>query len=341
MITLETIAAPENVARAIKRVRAAGGKSPGVGKLTTQHLRKGGQEKLYVELVSRKLLKGEWEFYPALYCEIPKGNGEPRKLNIPTTLDRVVEHAILGVIEPLWDPTFSPHSYAFRPNPETKEKLRGQHPAMWQMLAYMEQGATHLVDMDLAKFFDTMNRQRLFSLLRERIEDERIVRLIASRLSAGVMKDSREPTSVGVPQGGPLSPFLSNVYLDELDKTLTERGHLFVRYADDFRIFKFNRSRAKRAYKSVTRLLEEHLLLKVNREKSSVCSAHLSCFLGFEIRTHRGGIDVLVSAKARARREAKIAELEAKGDHDLIRYYWKGWLSYFEPLVTVKESLYW
>jgi len=338
MTTLETIASHENVARAIRRVTAADGKSPGIGRLTCKHLAE--QREVYVELVSRKLLSRSWRFLPALYCEIPKGNGKKRELNIPTVLDRVVEHAILGVIEPLWDPTFSPYSYAFRTNPEGGEKQRGQHPAIRQMRAYMERGATHLVDMDLTRFFDTMNRDRLFFLLRQRIKDVRVLRLIVSRLDAGVMKgEDWVPTFIGVPQGGPLSPFLSNVYLDELDRTLTQRGILFVRYADDFRILKFSRPRAATTFHSVTRLLEERLRLSVNEDKSRVCSAHRSSFLGFETRITTKGIDVLVSDRARSRRDARIAELMAKGEEGRVPYYWKGWLAYFTPAVTVPESL--
>ena len=207
---------------------------------------------------------------------IPKPGGGTRNLGIPTVLDRFIEHALLQVLQEEWDPTFSERSDGFRPQ-------RSAHQAVGQAQAYTREGYTWVVDIDLEKFFDRVNHDVLMSRVRQRVQDRRVVSLIHRFLKAGVLtlEGSVEPTAEGTPQGGPLSPLLANLRLDELDQELEKRGHRFVRYADDANIYVRSRQAGERVMASVTRVLKRKLRLKVNEAKSAVDRPWNRTFLGF------------------------------------------------------------
>ena len=209
--------------------------------------------------------------------EIPKPAGGTRNLGIPTVIDRVIQQAVLQQLQPLWDPTFSEHSYGFRPG-------RSAHQAVAQAQAYVIEGYQFVVDIDLAKFFDRVNHDRLMAAVAARVSDRRVLRLIRSYLTAGVLDNGLFETSrEGTPQGGPLSPLLSNLVLDELDRELERRGHRFVRYADDCNVYVRSEKAGQRVMESLTRFIEGRLKLQVNAEKSAVARPWQRSFLGFTV----------------------------------------------------------
>lgn len=236
---------------------------------------------------------------------IPKSGGGQRGLGIPNVIDRVVQEAVRMVLEPLYEPTFHPNSHGFRPN-------RSCHTAIAQAVRYVEDGYDIVVDLDLEKFFDRVHHQRLMARLAERVTDTRLLRLIHSMLKAKVVMPDGVKTSTeeGVPQGGPLSPLLSNIVLDELDQELDRRGHRFVRYADDCNIFVRSLKAGERVMASVTDFLERRMRLKVNRAKSAVARPEERHFLGFTMRREPldGTVEVLLSKRSKERIETKIRE---------------------------------
>src|SRR5450755_4412863 len=271
---MEEVCERENLKEALKRVKANKG-SAGVDGMTVQQLPR--------YLVKHwpehrdQLLSGTYKPQPVRRVEIAKPDGGVRKLGIPTVLDRLIQQAILQVLQGRWDPTFSEHSYGFRPG-------RSAHQAVVQAQSYVAEGHEWVVDIDLEKFFDRVNHDILMDRVARRISDKRLLRLIRAYLNAGVMEDGLVgPTDEGVPQGGPLSPLLSNLVLDEFDRELTRRGLRFCRYADDCNIYVGRRRSGERVMASVCRFLTTRLQLKVNESKSAVARSGERKFLGFTI----------------------------------------------------------
>ncbi|MGX8715524.1 MAG: group II intron reverse transcriptase/maturase, partial [Lachnospiraceae bacterium] len=268
---LDKILMPENIRAAIEEVRKNKG-APGIDKMPVDNLM--GYFALNESTVIRQILSKEYKPLPVRRVYIPKPNSDKlRPLGIPTVIDRVVQQMVARVLTREYDPLFSPHSYGFRPN-------RDCHKAMAEALGYLNEGRTWIIDFDIEKYFDTVNHDKLISILRENVNDAIILHLIRSFLKAGVMDDGLiSPTEEGVPQGGPLSPVLSNIYLDKLDKELEARGLAFVRYADDFVIFARSHKSAERVMKSVTSWIERKLFLKVSPTKTHIVPPSKSEFL--------------------------------------------------------------
>jgi RNA-directed DNA polymerase len=258
---MEQILDPLNISKAVKRVKSNKG-APGVDGMTVQDLASH-LEAVWPSLHAQ-LLSGTYRPQPVLGKTIPKPAGGERTLGIPTVVDRVIQQAILQVLSPLFDPTFSAHSYGFRPG-------KSAHQAIASAKSYLEAGYDWVVDLDLEKFFDRVNHDVLMNRVARRIGDKRLLRLLRAFLNAGMMCEGVKVRSgSGTPQGGPLSPLLSNLLLDELDKELERRGLHFVRYADDFNIYVRSERAGQRVMGSIERFLEGKLRLKVNRAKSAV-----------------------------------------------------------------------
>lgn len=269
---LERILSTENVHNAWKRVRANKG-APGVDGVTVDELPDAFRER-WSEIRSN-ILEGNYTPSPVLRVEIPKPDGSRRPLGIPTVLDRVIQQAIAQVMNPIFDPDFSESSCGFRPG-------RSAHDGVRQVQKYIRQGYRVAVDMDLSKFFDTVNHDVLMSRVSRRINDKRVLRLIGKYLRAGVVDKGRlQATRQGVPQGGPLSPLLANILLDDFDRELEKRGHRFVRYADDTIILVRSISAGNRVMAGVTRFLVSKLKLTVNEKKSKVVPVSECSYLGF------------------------------------------------------------
>lgn len=272
MELIDQILRQSNLKEAIKRVKANKG-AAGVDKRTIYEI-DDYFKKHQVEIKqSIRAMKYKPQAVRRVY--IPKANGKKRPLGIPTVVDRVIQQAISQVLMKIYDPEFSAYSYGFRPK-------RSAHDAMEQVLEYLDEGYQWVIDLDIEKYFDTVNHDKLISTLREQINDKTTLHLIRSFLKAGIMEDGLvKPNKLGVPQGGPLSPILSNIYLDKFDKELEERGLHFVRYADDCNIFVKSKMSADRVMKSATSWLERKLFLKVNATKTKVVRPTKSNFLGF------------------------------------------------------------
>ena len=272
MELIDQILSQSNLKEAIKRVKANKG-AAGVDKRTIYEI-DDYFKKHQVEIKqSIRAMKYKPQAVRRVY--IPKANGKKRPLGIPTVVDRVIQQAISQVLMKIYDPEFSAYSYGFRPK-------RSSHDAMEQVLEYLDEGYQWVIDLDIEKYFDTVNHDKLISTLREQINDKTTLHLIRSFLKAGIMEDGLvKPNKLGVPQGGPLSPILSNIYLDKFDKELEERGLHFVRYADDCNIFVKSKMSADRVMKSATSWLERQLFLKVNATKTKVVRPTKSNFLGF------------------------------------------------------------
>jgi len=289
---MEAVVSADNMRRALKRVKANKG-SPGsdgmkVSELT-EHLQ------THWPSLREQLLTGTYQPQPVKRVEIPKPDGGKRLLGIPTVVDRLVQQAILQVLDPLYDPTFSPSSYGFRPG-------KSAHQALEAARKHMAEGKDWVVDLDLEKFFDRVNHDLLMGRLAKRVADKRLLRLIRGYLEAGVMLNGVVvERDEGTPQGGPLSPLLANVLLDDLDKELERRGLAFCRYADDCNIYVQSQRAGERVMASVTRYLETKLKLKVNRAKSAVDRPHRRKFLGFTLRRRNGEVALSIAAKSKKR----------------------------------------
>jgi RNA-directed DNA polymerase len=298
---MEAICERSNMQAALRQVRANKG-SPGVDHMTVDEL-PGFLHKHWLAIKER-LLKGEYQPQPVRRVEIPKpGSQEKRKLGIPCVLDRLIQQAVLQVLQPQWDVTFSESSYGFRPG-------RSAHQAVAQAQSYLQQGYEYVVDIDLEKFFDHVCHDRLMSKLAARIADKRVLKLIRAYLHAGILEDGlvTVPTE-GTPQGGPLSPFLSNCVLDELDKELERRGHRFVRYADDSNIYVKSERAGRRVMKSVNHFIIQRLKLRVNEAKSAVDKPQQRTFLGFTFTGGKNPTRRKIAPKALARFKVKVREL--------------------------------
>jgi RNA-directed DNA polymerase len=323
---MEEVCERENRREALKRVRANQG-SPGIDGMTVDEL--AGYLEQHWPAIREQLLSGTYEPKPVKRVEIPKPDGGVRKLGIPTVLDRFVQQAVQQVLQKQWDPTFSEHSYGFRPGRSPKQ-------AVAQAQRYIAEGYGWCVDFDLEKFFDRVNHDKLMGTIAKRVEDKRLLKLIRAFLNAGVMEDGLVSPSVeGTPQGGPLSPLLSNLVLDELDRELERRGHRFVRYADDSNIYVRSERAGQRVMESVKRFITKKLKLKVNESKSAVAKPQGRKFLGFSFT---GGKELKrkIAPKAIDRFKERVREIthESRGRGmekvmAKLAQYLRGWRGYF------------
>ena len=297
---MERVLEKENLKKALRQVRRNRG-APGIDGMTVDSLV--AHLKTHWPAIRSSLMEGTYKPSPVRRVNIPKAGGGTRNLGVPVVLDRFVEQALLQVLQADWDPTFSKWSFGFRPG-------RSAHQAVSQAQAYIREGYSWIVDIDLEKFFDRVNHDVLLSRVRMRVKDRRVVQLIHRFLKAGVftLDGSLEPTQEGTPQGGPLSPLLANLLLDDLDKELERRGHRFVRYADDANIYVRSRRAGERVMASVTRFLERRLKLKVNEAKSAVDRPWNRTFLGFTFTRGRDNRRK-VSGKSLQAFKAKVREL--------------------------------
>lgn len=272
MELIEKILSEENLQKAIRKVKKNKG-TPGVDKMTVQEVEEWFNQ--YKEDLISKILNKQYKPMPVKRVYIPKPNGKQRPLGIPTVVDRVIQQAMLQVLNEIYEPVFSEHSYGFRPN-------RSAHMAMEEVLSYLNEGYEWIVDLDIEKFFDTVNHDKLISILRERVNDSKTLHLIRAYLQAGILdKGLVSSSTIGTPQGGPISVILSNIYLDKFDKELESRNLRFARYADDCIIFVKSEMSANRVMKSVTSWLERKLFLKVSATKTKVVRPTKGQFLGF------------------------------------------------------------
>jgi RNA-directed DNA polymerase len=290
--------------------------------------------------IREQLLSGTYEPKPVRRVEIAKPDGGVRKLGIPTVLDRFIQQAVMQVLQKRWDPTFSDHSYGFRPG-------RSAHQAVAQAQKYIAEGYSWVVDLDLEKFFDRVHHDKLMGQIVKRVEDKRLLKLIRAFLNAGVMENGLVSPSVeGTPQGGPLSPLLSNLVLDELDRALERRGLRFVRYADDSNIYVRSERAGQRVMDSVRRFIAQQLKLKVNEAKSAVARPQQRKFLGFSF-TAGPEVKRVIAPKALDRFKQRIRDITRRAKGVSIETtiaelapYMRGWRTYFGFCQTPEVMLY-
>ena len=334
---MEKILSNDNLNQAYKKVKSNKG-AGGVDGMNVDELlsflRENGTQ------LKQQLMDGKYKPNPVRRVEIPKETkGEFRKLGVPTVVDRVFQQAITQVLSPIYEKQFSVNSYGFRP-------CRSAHDALKQCQTNVNDGYVYVVDMDLEKFFDTVCQSKLIEVLSRTIKDGRVISLIHKYLNAGVISGGVfERTEVGMPQGGPLSPLLSNIMLNELDKELTSRGHRFVRYADDCMIFCKSRKSAERTLENITPFIEGKLFLKVNREKT--CVSHISKvkYLGYSFYNYRGKCRFRVHPKSVTKMKNKIRELTNRSngwgnEYRALRLtqFIRGWVNYF-GMADIKKLL--
>jgi len=323
---IEEACEKENLKEALRRVKANAG-AAGVDGMSVKELPDFLRENW--PRLKEQLLSGTYRPQPVRRVEIPKTGGGMRKLGIPTVVDRFVQQAVLQVLQERWDPTFSEFSYGFRPG-------RSAHQAVAKAQEYIQQGYDWVVDLDLEKFFDRVNHDVLMSRVARRISDKRMLKLIRGFLNSGVMENGLVgPTDEGTPQGGPLSPLLSNLLLDELDRELERRGHRFVRYADDSNIYVKSERAGQRVMEGVKRFLTRKLRLKVNESKSAVARPKDRKFLGFSF-TSGEVVKRRIAPKAILRFKERIRELTRRTRGisiermiEELRGYLIGWRGYF------------
>ena len=323
---MERILSRENLLEALKRVERNKG-SHGIDGMSVKDLRRHLYENW--DSLRASLREGSYQPTPVRRVEIPKPNGGVRLLGIPTVTDRFIQQAIAQVLTPIFDPSFSESSYGFRP------KRRG-HDAVRKAKGYLKEGYRWVVDIDLEKFFDKVNHDKLMGVLMKRMKDMTVIKLIRKYLQAGIMINGVvHEAEEGTPQGGPLSPLLSNIILDELDKELEKRGHKFVRYADDCTIYTKSRKAGKRVMDSVTLFIETVLKLKVNREKSAVDRPWKRKFLGFSFTIHRDP-KIRISNESVKRLKVNIRKLTSRSTSismeqriEKLNRYLVGWCGYY------------
>lgn len=324
---LEFILSPANLNAAYKKVKSNKGRG-GIDGMSTDELLPYLREHGW-ELIA-SLREGTFKPNPVRRVEIPKANGKRRGLGIPTVVDRVIQQAISQVLEVLYEPQFSETSYGFRPH-------RGAHKALLKCGEYIEQGYVFTIDMDLEKFFDTVSHSKLIQVLSRTVKDGRVVSLVHRYLNAGVINRGKyEPSQIGVPQGGPLSPMLSNIMLNELDKELERRGHKFVRYADDLVIFCKSRKAARRTYGHIVPFIEGRLFLKVNKEKTKVAYMRDIKFLSYAFGRRNGKCQYRLHPDSIKKMKDKIRELTGRSNgwgyeyrKQRLTWYIRGWSNYF------------
>ena len=333
---LEQILSPSNLNQAYKRVRSNKG-SGGIDKMEVESLKDylvNNKEKLV-----QSILDGRYRPNPVRRVEIPKEHGKKRELGIPTVVDRVIQQAIMQVLSPIYERQFSPSSYGFRPR-------RSAHQALNKCKSYITDGYKYAVDMDLEKFFDTVNQSKLIEVLSRTVKDGRVISLIHKYLNAGVVvRNKFEETKMGVPQGGPLSPLLSNIMLNELDKELDKREHLFVRYADDLVILCKSKRSAERTLANIVLYIEGKLFLRVNREKTMTAYISKIKFLGYSFYVYKGEGRLRVHSKSIAKMKERIRTLTSRSNgwgyarrKVALRQYITGWVNYFK-LADMKNLL--
>jgi RNA-directed DNA polymerase len=323
---MEIVCERSNCKRALVRVKRNKG-SAGIDGMTVEQLP--AYLKQHWPAIRQQLLSGTYKPEPVKRVEIPKPDGGMRKLGIPTVLDRFIQQAVMQVLQRIWDGTFSNHSYGFRPR-------RSAQQAVTRAQQYIAAGYRWVVDLDLEKFFDRVNHDKLMARIAKRISDQRMLRLILAYLKAGVMEGGlASPVDEGTPQGGPLSPLLSNIVLDELDRELERRGHRFVRYADDSNIYVRSRRAGERVMTSIAKFITRKLKLKVNDEKSAVDRPWARKFLGFSFTWQREA-KRRIAPKAIARFKQRVRELtrrtrgvSAETMVQQLSRYLIGWRGYF------------
>jgi len=323
---MEEVCDRENLKRALRRVKANKG-SPGIDGRKVGELP--GYLKQHWPALREQLLSGTYQPRPVKRVGIAKPDGGVRKLGIPTVLDRFIQQAVMQVLQRRWDPTFSEHSHGFRPR-------HSAHQAVGKAQQYIAAGNRWVVDLDLEKFFDRVNHDKLMAAIARRVSDKRMLKLIRAFLESGVMENGLvSPVEEGTPQGGPLSPLLSNLVLDELDRELERRQHRFVRYADDCNIYVASERAGKRVMQSVTGFIQRRLKLQVNEAKSAVARPQERKFLGFSFT---GGAEVKrrIAPKALLRCKRRVRELTRRTRGISLEQmtkelasYLRGWKSYF------------
>lgn len=326
---LEEILSRENMFRALKKVKANKG-SPGIDKMTTEELPD--YLKMRWQEIRQKLTEGRYKPSPVRKVEIPKDGNGKRMLGIPTVIDRLIQQAISQKLVEEYDAGFSEHSYGFRPG-------RRAHQAVLQAKAYIEAGYENIVDLDIEKFFDRVNHDYLMSRIALRISDKKLLLLIRRYLQAGIMEEGIvRIRDEGTPQGSPLSPILSNILLDELDKELEKRGHRFVRYADDCTIYTATERAARRIRESIGKFLESRLKLKLNEAKSGVRKPNEVKILGYGfLKNRKGEWKIIISKKAKDKLKQKVKAVTKRGFIESLekriaglKSILRGWGNYFK-----------